>query len=203
MHPFFPDRYSRLASPIHRLDVSIKFVGLLVLLTGIVLTPLSAWPVYCVIAFFFAVIAFLSRIPPGFLLRRLLVLELLTIGIAILSLLRPDGLRTFFLILTRSTLSLLSILLFSNTTPFDRVLELLRRWHVPALAITLLALMYRYVFLLVDEAGRMRRARASRTFRKQRTIAWFSLSTVVAQLFIRSAERAERTFAAMSARGWR
>jgi cobalt/nickel transport system permease protein len=49
----------------------------------------------------------------------------------------------------------------------------------------------------------MRRARASRTFERQRRMRWHLLGTVVGQLFVRASERAERIYAAMCARGWK
>jgi len=63
--------------------------------------------------------------------------------------------------------------------------------------------MYRYLFVLVDEAQRMKRARASRTFTVRRGRSWRTLATVVSQLFIRASERAERIYGAMCARGWK
>ncbi len=68
---------------------------------------------------------------------------------------------------------------------------------------TTLALMYRYLFVLMDEAERMQRARASRTFTKPGLRSWKTLGTVVGQLFVRSSERAERIYSAMCARGWK
>jgi cobalt/nickel transport system permease protein len=79
----------------------------------------------------------------------------------------------------------------------------LRRLRLPKLLVTTLALMYRYLFLLTDEAQRMQRARAARTFRVDRARSWRAAATMVAQLFVRSTERAERIYAAMLARGWR
>ena len=72
-----------------------------------------------------------------------------------------------------------------------------------ALLITTLALMYRYLFVLFDEADRMKRARASRTFSKSGLRSWNVLSGIIGQLFIRSSERAERIYSAMCARGWK
>jgi cobalt/nickel transport system permease protein len=69
--------------------------------------------------------------------------------------------------------------------------------------VTTLALLYRYLFVLVDEAERMHRARLARTFDRRRVSVWRMLGTVVGQLFVRSSERAERIYAAMCARGWR
>jgi cobalt/nickel transport system permease protein len=91
----------------------------------------------------------------------------------------------------------------SNTTPFSGILRVLKAAHVPGLLITTIALMHRYLFVLVEEAARMRRARASRTFTRERRAHWQAMSTVVGQLFVRASERAERIYDAMCARGWK
>jgi cobalt/nickel transport system permease protein len=98
---------------------------------------------------------------------------------------------------------LLTVILVSNTTPFSRILRVLKSMRVPALLITTIALMHRYLFVLMDESERMRRARASRTFARTRRFHWHTLATVVGQLFIRASERAERIYDAMCARGWK
>jgi energy-coupling factor transporter transmembrane protein EcfT len=49
----------------------------------------------------------------------------------------------------------------------------------------------------------MVRARRSRTFSRDRASVWRSSASVIAQLFVRSSERAERIYAAMCARGWK
>ena len=95
------------------------------------------------------------------------------------------------------------MILLANSTPFSDLLDVLKRWRFPALLVTTLALMYRYLFLLIDEAERMSRARASRTFTARRRRSWQVLGTVVGQLGVRSTERAERIYSAMRARGWR
>jgi cobalt/nickel transport system permease protein len=148
------------------------------------------------------VIAAASRIPGGFLLRRLLLLEPLVIGVALLNLFQPDGWRTFGLLLARSNLCLLTMILLSNTTPFPEVLRVLESVHLPRIFITVLALMYRYLFVLVDEAERLQRARMSRTFSGGRRLQWMMSGNTIGQLFVRSTERAERIFLAMRARGW-
>jgi cobalt/nickel transport system permease protein len=63
--------------------------------------------------------------------------------------------------------------------------------------------MYRYLFVLIDEAERLNRARSSRTFSASRLRRWHTLASLIGQLFVRSTERAERIYAAMSARGWK
>jgi cobalt/nickel transport system permease protein len=66
-----------------------------------------------------------------------------------------------------------------------------------------LALTYRYLFVLIDEAARLRRARDSRMFVIRRFHIWLSLTSLLGQLFIRSTERSERIYTAMISRGWK
>jgi len=95
------------------------------------------------------------------------------------------------------------MLVLAATTPFSAQIGVLRRLHVPGLLVTTLALMHRYLFVLGDEAGRMRRARASRTLVRSRRLDWALSANVVGRLFVRASERAERIYLAMCARGWR
>ncbi len=136
-------------------------------------------------------------------LKRLLLLEPFVFGIAILAFFQENGAIVFVSIVIRSTLSLLTILLLTNTTPFAEVLQVLRKYHFSPLFVTVLALMYRYLFVLIDEVERMQRARRSRLFQRNRLQLWRMLSTMIGQLFVRSSERAERIYAAMCARGWK
>jgi len=109
----------------------------------------------------------------------------------------------FLAIMVKSTICLLTVLLLSNTTPFAELLAVLRRIGVPKIFVTILALMYRYLFVLIDEAERLNRARESRSFSKTRFKKWSSMASLAGQLFVRSTERAERIYAAMTARGWK
>ncbi len=192
------DHYARTDSPIHRLPAALKLATALLLVLGLVLLRPGGW--FAGAALGLVVVAGLSRIPPAFLVGRLLLLEPLVLGVAALALLQPGGLRVFATILTKSTLCLFTMILLANTTPFSEILGVLRRVRFPALLITTLALMYRYLFVLADEAERMQRARQARTFGRTR---WAVLATVLGQLFVRSTERAERIYAAMCARGWK
>jgi cobalt/nickel transport system permease protein len=111
--------------------------------------------------------------------------------------------KSWLALAARSGICLFTVVLLANTTPFGKILTALRSARVPALLVTTLALMHRYLFVLLDESERMRRARASRTFKRQRRVRWHVLGTVIGQLFVRASERAERIYAAMCARGWK
>jgi cobalt/nickel transport system permease protein len=73
---------------------------------------------------------------------------------------------------------------------------------MPEVLVDVIALMYRYIFVLIDESEKMQRARASRTFIEQRKIFWKLQGSIIAQLFVRSYERGERIYRAMRARGF-
>jgi cobalt/nickel transport system permease protein len=203
MHHAFLDRYSRLASAIHRIPASIKLVAALAVCLLTISSPGRVTAVHLALTLFLLVGVIVSTVPIGFLVRRLLFLEPLVLGIALFQLLLPGGWTRFLVILLKSTLCLLTMILLSNTTPFAEILRVLRKARIPAILVTLLALMYRYVFLLMDEAERMRRAQQSRSFRSGRRRTWQGLATVAGRLFVRSTERSERIYSAMCARGWR
>jgi cobalt/nickel transport system permease protein len=203
MHRAWIEPYQHRRSAIHRLPAGVKAGGALAFVLAVVLQPRVSWPAYGAAAALLLLFAGLSRIAPTALARRLLLVEPFAIGVALLSLLQPDGARVFAATLTRSTLCLFSMVLLSSTTRFSAILRVLWAMRVPSLLVTTLALMHRYLFVLAEEAGCMARARRSRAFRHDRASAWRSSASVIAHLFVRSSERAERIYAAMCARGWK
>ncbi len=203
MHHDFIDKYSRGESPVHRLPAGVKLAAALLTLTGVVLVPASCPWYFAAAGLLLCGVAAITRIPAGYLVTRLLLLEPLALGVALLALFQKGGLTAFLILVTRSSLCLFTIILLTSTTPFAEILRCMRRIRIPALLVTVLALMYRYIFVLIEETERMRRARSSRTFRASRRRSWKSLAAVAGQLFARSSERAERIYAAMCARGWK
>ena len=190
-------------SPIHRLSAGLKLGVALVVIVITVFAPLSwiGWFGGVIFLLIFAVVV--SRLPLIFLLKRLLVLSPFVLGVALVNAFQPASHTNWLAVTVKSMLCLLTITLVSNTTPFSRILHVLKSVRVPALLITTIALMHRYLFVLVDESERMRRARLSRTFTRGQRFHWHALATVVGQLFIRASERAERIYDAMCARGWK
>lgn len=198
----FIDTYSRLDSPVHRASAAAKATLAVALVVGVVVVPLTAPAFHATVAVLVVLLAALSTIPPRFLVGRLLLLEPFVAGLAVLALFQPEGATIALGIIVKSSLCLATMILLSNTTPFARLLGLLHRVGAPPLLVTVLALMVRYLFVLVDEAQRMHRARLSRTFVPSRRRAWATSASLIGQLFVRSSERAERVYAAMCARGW-
>ena len=189
--------HSRGDSSVHRLPAALKLGAALALVLVTVLLPRTQIVGLLAVAAVLILIAAASRLPAWFLLKRMLLLEPLVLGVAVLMLFQPGGGRVFAAVLLKTNLCLLAMVLLSNTTPFTEMLR------VPWMFVTTLTLMHRYLFVLADEAERMRRARACRTFTRGRRFEWNVLATVLGQLFIRASERAERIYDAMCARGWK
>ena len=190
-------------SLVQRLPAALKLGVALVIIVATVLAPIQwrAW--FIGVAMLLVLTAGLSELPLFFLFRRLLVLSPFVLGVVLVNAFQPAGRDRWLAVAAKSVLCLLTVILVSNTTPFSQILRVLKSVRVPALLITTIALMHRYLFVLMDESERMRLARASRTFTRGRRFHWNTLATVVGQLFIRASERAERIYDAMCARGWK
>jgi cobalt/nickel transport system permease protein len=199
----FLSPYQHGSSAVHRLPAGAKLLAAVACVLLIVLLPRSAWWAHAAVAAGLVAIAVASRADLRGMLLRLLLLEPFVLGIALLALLRPGGVPLFLSMLTKSTLCLATMILLTATTRFSDLLAVLWRIRVPALLVTTLALMHRYLFVLVEEMERMQRARRSRTFVAGRSSAWRSSAQVAGQLFVRASERAERVYLAMCARGWK
>jgi len=190
-------------SLVHRLPAALKLSVALVIIVATVLTPIQWLAWFVGVAGLLVLTMLLSRLPLFFVFRRLLVLSPFVLGVVLVNAFQPAGRDKWLAVAIKSVLCLLTVILVSNTTPFSQILRVLKSIRVPALLITTIALMHRYLFVLMDEAERMRRARACRTFSGGSGRAWKSLGAVVGRLFVRATERAERIHAAMCARGWK
>ena len=195
--------HGRLESAVSRLPAAFKLGVALIMIVGTVLLPPRATGWFVGMGVVLAVAVALGRLPLVFLLKRLAWLSPFVLSVALVNAFQPSTRGSGLTVAVKSAICLVTVIVVSNTTPFSGVLRVLREARVPGLLITTIALMHRYLFVLVEEAERMRRARASRTFTRARRARWAVLSTVVGQLFVRASERAERIYDAMCARGWR
>lgn len=194
-------------NPLGRMPAEPKLVLWLLLVIAAAASPLRAWPeagwlVIGGVTFIWIAGWLASRIPARIILLRLLFLEPFVLGVAILSWFQEDGGAVVASILVKSTLCLALAVLLTLTTPFPAISRALRRLGAPSLLVTTIILLYRYLFVLLEELGRMRLARASRTFRPSKRRTWWLTAAMIGELFVRSSERAERIHAAMCSRGW-
>ena len=199
----FLHSYQNRESWIHRMAAGVKLAGAILIVGCLAILPRDAWMAYAGAGAFLLLVAVCSRISWRKLVKKMLCVEPFAVGVALLALAQPNGGWIFLALLVKNTLCIFCMILLSSTTRFSDILAVLRRLRFPSLLITTLALMDRYLFVLAGEAGRLARARKSRTFVRGRASAWRSAATVIALLFVRASERAERVYDAMCARGWK
>jgi cobalt/nickel transport system permease protein len=93
------------------------------------------------------------------------------------------------------------MILLGLTTPLPELLSALRWYRVPEILIEIGMLMYRYLFLFVEEAARMRQAQKLRGPEVGWSRAMGGFSSLGANLLIRSYDRSQRVYDAQRLRG--
>jgi len=197
----FIDRYAALDSPLHVLEPRTKLLGFTALIVAVLCIPLDKGRLF--IAYFFAaaILMGISQIPLGYILGRTLVILPF---IVLARLAAPwKGYAGIGFLFVRAVLCLMMLILLTNTTRFVELLRGLRKLGCPQILVMNLGFLYRYLFVLTEEAMRMKQARDCRRvgrapFREELKI----LSSMMGTLLIRSFERAERMHSAMLSRGY-
>ena len=204
----FLEQYSAGDGPLHRLDARIKLVATLAYVVAVVATPVGHGPAMAAEGLALAFVVGLSGIPPRELSRRWLAFLPLVGFLAAMVAPTHPARATMGLggvagaILARNSLAFLAMMVLANVTPFPRLLAAMGRLGAPAVLVATLHFMYRYLFVLADELGRMAQARRARSFRRAGRLDWGLLTGLIGVLLVRSLERGERVHAAMVARGW-
>jgi len=222
------DRYHEDQSFLHRLDPRVKAVVTVVFILSNALLPDGAWLAFGCSWLFLLLANALSNLGPGFTFKRSLVaLPFALIALTVLfsmpgkpltsfhfllwDLTITDlGLLRFVSILVRSWLSVQMAILLVAVTRFPDLIHALEHLRVPLILTTIIAFLYRYLFVLADEVFRLMRARQSRSAavpgkRPGGSVAWRAgiAGHMAGQLFLRSYERSDRVYNAMLARGYR
>jgi len=216
MHHHYIDRFAYGDSPIHRLDPRAKVLA--VVAYSVVLISLGRYqlpsPGYLI---FPAVLLLWSETPLRFVVKHTLLVSPFVVCLVIFSPLFdrtpvpspfgagtiPGGWLTAATVLVRFVLGMFVLIALASTTRFPELLKGLERLGVPKLLVTQLRFLYRYLFLLIDQAMHLKQARAARDAgRGPLRGRWQSGAGLIGLLFIRTLEQAERTHMAMIARGY-
>jgi cobalt/nickel transport system permease protein len=113
------------------------------------------------------------------------------------------GLRLACLLVLKALAISTFVLVLLATTPLMTALKAAHALRVPGVLIHLLALTYRYVFVVTDELARLRIALRVRGFRNRPSLhSYRTIGHVAGTLLVRSYERAERVGQAMRCRGF-
>nr|WP_320131733.1 cobalt ECF transporter T component CbiQ [uncultured Holophaga sp.] len=206
------DRLACQDSPVHRLDPRAK-VGV----TLVFILLVASWGRYTVqgllpFALFPVFMGARAGIPARLVLRRaLLVLPFaLVLGasnpvldrspVFLAGLPMAGGWLSYASILLRSLLCASAAVLLMATTSMEGVCWALERLGLPRVFAAQIGLLYRYLFVLLEEALRVTRARELRAH--GRALVFGDYGPLVGNLLLRTWERGRRIHTAMLARGF-
>jgi cobalt/nickel transport system permease protein len=219
MHHHFIDRFADGDSPVHRLDARAKLAAVLAYTVVLISFDRCAVAALVPMAVLPLGLLWFGGVPLWFALRRVLVLCPFVLMLVLMApwydrvphavsfgpwqFLVSGGWLTAAGVAAKFTLGVLALTAMMCTTPFALLLEAMRRLGAPRLIVVQLGFLYRYLFVLLDEAMRIRRARdfrgAARAPVARRLAA---TGGVIGALFGRTLDRSGRIHLAMAARGY-
>jgi cobalt/nickel transport system permease protein len=201
-------------SAIHRLDPRAKLVTTLVFILVVVSFDRYAISALLPFGLFPLALIILADLPPRYLLKKLLLAAPFALCVGIFNpwldrqtllqfgpLAIPGGWVSFASILLRFTLTVLAALVLIATTSFAGVCRALEGLGAPRVFALQLLFLFRYLFVLLDEAQRLARARALRSF-GGRGPGMQVFGHLTGQLLLRTLDRAGRVHLAMLCRGF-
>lgn len=202
-------------SPLHRMAPEAKVIAALAIVIPVSVTQREAVWAFGVFALVLAGLVVVGRIPPLFVLARLLAIapfvafalfvpfiatgettEILGVSVSV------PGLWGAWNILAKAAIGAGVSIVLTATTEIPDLIRSLRILRIPALFVSISMFMVRYLELIAEELRRMRTAMTSRGYDPR----WLSqvrpVATSAGALFVRSYERGERVHAAMLSRGF-
>ncbi|WP_005036705.1 cobalt ECF transporter T component CbiQ [Holophaga foetida] len=206
------DRLASMDTPIHRLDPRAKVLATLLFILMVAsfgryevsgLLPFALFPV---------ILGTLGEVPWGLVGKRVLMVLPFALVLGILnpfldrsqvafgSWTLSAGWLSFASILLRFALCVGASVILIATTSMDGVCMALERLGLPRVFTLQIALLYRYVFVLLEETLRITRARELRA--NGRPLLLSEYGSLAGSLFLRTWERARRVHVAMLSRGF-
>ena len=208
------ERTARMQSPLHRTDARSKLLVTVVFLVTMLSVPLCRLPELLLFFVFPIVACAMGGLSYGTIFRRSLVVLPFVVFIGVFNLFYDRepvfrigtlavtaGWVSFLSIVLRGLLSVQALLVLIGSTGYYGLCRSMQRLGLPSVFTTQLLFVYRYLYVLIEEALAMRRARDARSFGR-RSYPLKVWGTLVGQLLIRTFERAELISRAMLARGF-
>lgn len=219
MHHSYIDKFAYQDSPLHRLDSRIKFLVVLVFTAVVISLPRTSVSIlFCFAVGPFAMLV-IGRVPLRFAFKHVLLVSPFILVLAltfpfydkrpVTTVFGPFAWETTlgwmrcFAILGKFVVTALALIALVSTTRFSDLLAGLQKMGVPRLLVIQLGFLYRYIFVLIDSAHHILRARSARAigrpgFRTELKVA----AGMLGSLFVRSIDTAEHINIAMHARGF-
>lgn len=201
-------------TPLHRLDPRAKLITTLAFIVAVV--SFDKYTLSALIPFFVFPLVMIAGggLPFAYLLRKVLVVAPFALFVGAFNplldreiLFRLGGLGisggwvSYLSILIRFGLTVTAALTLIALTGFNTVCLGLEKLAVPRPFVIQLLFLYRYIFVLTDEAARLVRARSLRVFEAS-GLGFKPFVSMVGHLLLRTLDRAQRVHLAMRCRGF-
>ena len=202
MHHVLMDQWSQGSSPLHNRDPRAKILALAAFLIVLTTTASNAYRTLGIDSAVLLAGILIAELPPLSLLLRALAVLPFSLTFGLISWLTGDHLRATGLV-EKSYLSTVAVLIVIGTTPLPLLLSGLEALGAPRLLILVAQFLYRYLFVISEQAQHVRLAAACRqgTERLRRS-GFHAAAGALAVLFARSYYRAEGIHRAMMARAF-
>ncbi len=132
---------------------------------------------------------------------RVVLIPVLLVGIANPFFDRTGGMISMMTLLLKGLFAVAAAYLLMVTTSMDDLCRTLRKLRVPAVLVTVIMLIYRYLSVFLEEVGRMRAAYSLRA-PGQKGVHFRVWGPMVGMLLLRSVDRAETVYHSMMLRGF-
>lgn len=208
------DEYASLNSTIHvihplvKLLVTISYISLIISFPKYELAKLLPMIIYIIIIFI------LSEVPFASSLRKLRIVLPICVIIGIMNsifdykpifmigeIVITGGMLSGLTLFMKEICSIFACYLLISTTGIEKVCYALRCLHLPSIFITQILLTYRYITVLLFEAGQIYEAYSLRAPR-QKGIHFRVWGSLLGQLLFRSIDRANELYDSMLMRGY-
>jgi len=199
---------------IHKLDPRVKVVTTLLFIIYVV--SFSKYEIARLLPFFLfpAILIPMADLPSGYLLRKIILVSPFVLFVGILnpfldkeillqigSLQISGGWLSLISILLRFILTVGAALLLIATTGFPAICMALEKLGAPKVFTVQLLLLYRYIFILIEESIRVMRAYTLRSFSRKK-LRFHIFKQLLGNLLLRTLDRAQRIHMAMLSRAF-
>lgn len=221
MHHLHIDSFAAQSGPVHSMDARMKLAAALCFILIVVLTPDGSFLSFGGYFFLIALVILASRVPLFYVVKRSLVLLPFALAVSIFvpfitsgttvfefhagpfhAAVTAEGIVKFASIGLRATIAFLTTITLVATTRFGDLMRASGSFGLPSKLVVVLTFMYRYLFILIDEAGHMILARNLRAYGKSGAAMVAASGGIVGALLVRSFEHADRLYSAMMLRGY-
>jgi len=208
------DALSSKQTPMHRVDPRAKVLTTICFIVVVIsfnkydpagLAPMVIYPM---------AIMTIGNIPFSFIMKKLLIASPFVLSVAVFNPILDrspamdlglfsvsGGFVSFVSIMAKYVLTVSAGLALIACTGFDSICSAAAEMGVPRVFTIQLLFLYRYIFVLGEEAVRMTRARALRSF-GDKGLGMGVYGSMIGQLLLRTMDRAQRIHLAMLCRGF-